>query len=156
MQISDFVIGVMAFIATALCIFALMGDMYNINNPKSYQVDLAANNYTKSLSLVNTQLEETQAVSNAATYEVYNKITGEPNSTVSSTSGAATQSDVWSNSLLSLTAMPKYLKAFIGMFQAVGLVLGISVDNPVMQFLMVSLIFSIALTLIGIVFFRPL
>jgi hypothetical protein len=158
MQVSDLLIGLLAFVATAVTCLSFMNTMYDVNDPKSYQVDLTANNYTAVLSTssnLSASLASTQSLTRSSTDDIYNKMAGEPGS-VASGSTASTSSDAWVSAGLTLANLGTYFKATIGLIGASATAIGISEESAPMVFIITAIILSVALTLIGIVFFRPI
>lgn len=152
MQISDFIAGTIAFIAVAIVCIGLMSDMYS---PAHYNVDLTADDYTAKIANVWSDLNASQAQSDKASQEVYNKMAGENGSLINPSSGS-TQSDVWTTAQQSLTKVGSYVNVMVGLFGSVGNALGFAETKIIMWYFVTTLFVMIALILIGIVFFRPL
>lgn len=158
MQVSDLLIGLLAFVATAVTCLSFMNTMYDINDPKSYQVDLTANNYTAVLSTasnLSTKLASTQATARRSTDDIYSKMAGEPNASASGTT-QSTSSDAWVSAGLTLANLGTYFQATVSLIGATATAIGISEESAPMVFIITAIILSVALTLIGIVFFRPI
>ena len=151
MQLSELIAGIIAMIAISIACLGLMSDMYGANH---YDVDLASNNYTSGLARINTELLLAKDRTAQSSQDIYSKVVGEENAT--NDGGTQTQSDVWGSSLLSLTNMGSYLNATFGLFGSVFSILGIAETDVIAWYITTTLLITVALILIGIVFFRPL
>lgn len=151
MQISNFILGVLAFIATAVACLTFMYDMYT---PAHYNVDLASNNYTAPLGAFYAKVNQTMDTAKTSGDNIYYKITGEKDASIGS---SGSQGDAWTNSLLSVTQISDYFQMSLDLITSTFKALGFSESGGVIiWWIVTSMILSIALTLIGIVFYRAL
>ena len=153
MQLSDFIIGMMAFVATTMVCLSLMNTMYNVSNPHSYQVNLSNDKYTAQLSTINDKLIVYESKNYNISKSIYNQQVGEPNGTLDVT---ASQTSSWSSASLALGNIGSYIAAAKGLLLSFASVLGLSETSAFMVFIIGSIIIIIAFIIIGIVFFRPL
>lgn len=150
MQISDVIIGILTFIAVSFVTLAMVSDMYA---PGHYDVDLEhgwGSNYTSELSGFQKVLNDSQKNVTDAAFALHNKVPGEPDAE------GATLTDVQKSSLLSITNVGTFISATTGLINSVAKSLGIDQQGIVVMYFVLGLLVSVALTILGIVFFRAL
>jgi hypothetical protein len=156
MQLSELLIGFIAFVCVSIACLGLMVDMYNIDDSHSYQVNLSNDTDTAQLDVFRTQLESAHSSNSNSSKTIYGGLVGEPNASVTGTGNQQTQSDVWTSSLLNIANIGTYIKVSLSLITQTAGMLGFSENNIALTFITTTLILTVALTILGIVFFRPL
>lgn len=146
MELRDFIIGLLFFIAATLVCFSFVIDMYSA---EGYDIDL--NNDTRTAFIGNMQ-NEAEAARNSThvtTKDLQSRTIGQPNSNIES--GSITEADMITSSLFSLTNVGTYLDIFVGIFESLGNAMGIGSNGVIVWFFVSSIIITISLILISTV-----
>lgn len=145
MNINNFILGLMFFIASTLVILTLVFDLYSTNG---YDIDLDNDNYTSFLSDLQDEAELAQTNTESASNNIWDKTPGQSDADFES--GEVSEGDMIQSGYRALTSIGSYVDVFISLmresFKAVSLD-----ESPIFWFFISGIIISIGLLLINAV-----
>jgi hypothetical protein len=146
MKLSTFIIAVMAFVAVTITVLSLTFDMYDNDG---YDVNLSNNSDTAHLATLQSNAEQTQAELLKEQKLLANKTVGQPGAELKQ--GTISDADLVTSSFSALARIPNYGSTFLNFINPMASAMGLG-DNPIITFLIASLIIIITLLLLGVVF----
>lgn len=152
MELKDFVIGLLFFIALTIVTLSFVIDMYSSNG---FNIDLNADNKTKFLGDLNDRAIASQLKADGTSKAIWNRTIGQMGANIES--GSTTEADMIKTSLFSLTSIGDYLDIFNSLLVSGFNAIGIPIDqnsilaNPVFWFISLSVIITIGFILLSTV-----